>query len=142
MKEKRLLEPQKITAGLVSQTKRERGPETLVTAKPDERIADVLVKMNEAGVTQLPVVADGRSVGSLREHRILSRVLGNRDLLESSVSEVMEESFPVVDVDASLSDVTRQLQASPAVLVEEYGRITGIITRHDVLDVPTASKHS
>jgi cystathionine beta-synthase len=139
MKEKRLLEPQKITAGLVSQTKRERGPETLVTAKPDERIADVLVKMNEAGVTQLPVVADGRSVGSLREHRILSRVLGNRDLLESSVSDVMEESFPVVDVDASLSDVTRQLQASPAVLVEEYGRITGIITRHDVLDAPTTN---
>ena len=142
MKEKRLLEPQKITAGLVSQTKRERGPEMLVTAKPDERIADVLVKMNEAGVTQLPVVADGRAVGSLREHRILSRVLGNRDLLEASVSEVMEESFPVVDVDASLSDVTRQLQSSPAVLVEEYGRITGIITRHDVLDVPTASKRS
>jgi cystathionine beta-synthase len=140
MKEKRLLEPQKITAGLVSQTKRERGPETLVTASPDERIADVLVKMNEAGVTQLPVVEDGRSVGSLREHRILSRVLGNRDLLESSVSEVMEESFPVLDVDASLSDVTRQLQASPAVLVEEYGRITGIITRHDVLDAPTTNQ--
>jgi cystathionine beta-synthase len=142
MKEKRLLEPQKITAGLISETKGERGPDTLVTAAPDERIADVLIKMNEAGVTQLPVVEDGRSVGSLREHRILSKVLGNRDLLEACVSEVMEESFPVVDVDASMSDVTRQLQASPAVLVEEYGRITGIITRHDVLDAPTTSKHN
>ncbi|MBV9209376.1 MAG: pyridoxal-phosphate dependent enzyme [Acidobacteria bacterium] len=139
MKEKRLLEPQKITAGLISETKGERGPEQLVTATPQERIADVLVKMNEAGVTQLPVVEDGRSVGSLREHRILSKVLGNRDLLEKSVSEVMEESFPVVDVDASLSDVTRQLQSNPAVLVEEYGRITGIITRHDVLDAPTTT---
>jgi hypothetical protein len=27
------------------------------------------------------------------------------------------------------------LQSSPAVLVEEYGRIIGIITRHDVLDL-------
>jgi hypothetical protein len=27
------------------------------------------------------------------------------------------------------------LQTSPAVLVEEYGRISGIITRHDVLDL-------
>ncbi|MBV9959435.1 MAG: pyridoxal-phosphate dependent enzyme [Acidobacteria bacterium] len=141
MKEKRLLEPQKITAGLISETKGERGPDTLVTASPDERIADVLIKMNEAGVTQLPVVEDGRSVGSLREHRILSRVLGNRELLEANVSEVMEESFPVVDVDASMSDVTRQLQSSPAVLVEEYGRITGIITRHDVLDAPATNKH-
>ena len=141
MKEKRLLEPQKITAGLISETKGERGPDTLVTAAPDERIADVLIKMNETGVTQLPVVEDGRSVGSLREHRILSKVLGNRELLEARVSEVMEESFPVVDVDASMSDVTRQLQSSPAVLVEEYGRIIGIITRHDVLDAPATSKH-
>jgi cystathionine beta-synthase len=142
MKEKRLLEPQKITAGLISETKEARGPEGLVTATPQERIADVLVKMNEAGVTQLPVVEDGRSVGSLREHRILSKVLGNRDLLEASVSEVMEESFPVLDVDASMSEVTRELQSNPAVLVEEYGRITGIITRHDVLDVPTTSKRN
>jgi predicted transcriptional regulator len=26
------------------------------------------------------------------------------------------------------------LQKSPALLVEEYGRISGIITRHDLLD--------
>jgi predicted transcriptional regulator len=46
----------------------------------------------------------------------------------------MEPSFPIVDVDASSAEVVRKLQESPAVLVEEYGRITGIITRHDVLD--------
>ena len=139
MKEKRLLEPQTINAGLISETKGARGPQTLVSASPRDRIVDVLARMNESGVTQLPVVEDGRSVGSLREHRILSRVLDNRDLLESPVSEVMEVSFPVVDVDASLSEVTRELQSSPAVLVEEYGRISGIITRHDVLDAPTGN---
>jgi predicted transcriptional regulator len=46
----------------------------------------------------------------------------------------MGASFPMLDVDASAAEVTRQLQKSPAVLVEEYGRITGIITRHDMLD--------
>ena len=33
-------------------------------------------------------------------------------------------------------EVTRLLRRHPAVLVEEFGRITGIITRHDMLDVP------
>jgi cystathionine beta-synthase len=134
MKEKRLLEPQKITAGLLSQTKGERSPETLITARPDERVADALAKMSETSLTQIPVLEDGHSVGSLRESRVLSKVLNNRDLLESPVSEVMDASFPIVDVDASLSEVTRELQSSPAVLVEDYGRITGIITRHDVLE--------
>ncbi|PYS99682.1 MAG: hypothetical protein DMF65_09345 [Acidobacteria bacterium] len=56
--------------------------------------------------------------------------------MASPVGEVMESAFPVVDVDASSTEVTRLLRRSPAVLVEEFGRITGIITRHDMLDVP------
>nr|AIA12141.1 Pyridoxal-phosphate dependent enzyme [uncultured bacterium] len=136
MKEKRLIEPQKITAGLLSETKGEAAPKTLIVAAPTERVADTLAKMSEYGLTQIPVLEDGRSVGSLRENRVLSKALGNRDLLEAPVSEVMDASFPIVDVDASLSEIMRELQSSPAVLVEDYGRITGIITRHDVLDTP------
>jgi cystathionine beta-synthase len=136
MKEKQLLEPQKITAGLISGTKGERAPGQLVTATPDERIADLLAKMSELGITQIPVLEDGRSVGSVRENRLLAKVLANRELLESPVSAVMEQGFPIVDVEESAAEVTRKLQEGPAVLVEEYGRITGIITRHDVLDTP------
>src|SRR3989449_11211865 len=98
-------------------------------------VADVLAKMDELGLTQLPVLEEGRPVGSVRESRVLEKVVRNRDLLEGKVSDVMESSFPTVDVDASANEVTRRLQNSPAVLVEEYGRIVGIITRHDVLDM-------
>jgi cystathionine beta-synthase len=134
MKEKRLLEPQKITAGLISETKTEESPATLVFVAPHETVAAALARMNDNGVTQLPVIEEGKSVGSLRENRLLGKILGNRDLIESPVSEVMDPSFPLVDIDASIGDVTRELQSSPAVLVEDYGRITSIITRHDVLD--------
>ena len=135
MKEKRLLEPQKITAGLISGTKKPHAPKTLVWANPDEKVADVLAKMDELGLTQLPVLEEGRPVGSVRESRVLAKVVRDRDLLERKVSEVMEAGFPTVDVDASANEITRRLQNSPAVLVEEYGRIVGIITRHDVLDM-------
>lgn len=135
MKEKRLLEPQKITAGLISGTKGPHAPASLVWVAPADKVADALSKMNELGLTQIPVLEETRPVGSLRENRVLAKVVRNRELLESSVSEVMEASFPTVDVDASANEVTRRLQSSPAVLVEEYGRIVGIITRHDVLDL-------
>lgn len=135
MKEKRLLEPQKITAGLIKGTKGTQAPQSLVWVAPNDKLADALAKMNELGLTQLPVLEDGRPVGSVRENRALSKVVKNRELLEAPVSEVMEASFPTVDVDASSTEVTRRLQTSPAVLVEEYGRIVGIITRHDVLDI-------
>jgi len=135
LKEKRLLEPQRMTAGLISGTKKPQAPKTLVYVKPNDTVAEALEKMDELGLTQIPVLDEGRSVGSLRENRVLAKVVRNRDMLTSPVSEVMESSFPILDVDASSSDVTKKLQTGPAVLVEEYGRIIGIITRHDVLDI-------
>ncbi|MGI9164860.1 MAG: pyridoxal-phosphate dependent enzyme, partial [Pyrinomonadaceae bacterium] len=125
MKEKQLLEPQKISAGLISGTKGNGAPASLVWAAPADKVGDALGKMNELGLTQIPVLEDGKPVGSLRENRVLAKVVRNRELLESPVSEVMEASFPSVDVDASSNEVTRRLQSSPAVLVEEYGRIVG-----------------
>jgi cystathionine beta-synthase len=135
LKEKRLLEPQKITAGLISGTKKPQAPKTLVSVTPADIVAEALEKMDDLGVTQMPVLEEGRAVGSLRENRVLAKVVRNRELLNSPVSEVMEASFPTVDVDVSSSEVARRLQTSAAVLVEEYGRIIGIITRHDVLDL-------
>jgi cystathionine beta-synthase len=137
MKEKLLLEPQKITAGLVCETKGAGSPKKIVFATPTETVAEALAKMNENDLSQMPVIDEGRSVGSLRDSHVLGKLLDNRDLMQSPVSDVMDESFPVVDVDASINDVTKELHESPAVLVEEYKRIIGIITRHDVLEMPT-----
>ena len=91
--------------------------------------------MNETGVTQLPVLEDNRSVGSLRESHILAKLIENRDLLNSSVAEVMDESFPVLEVDSHLGDIRTKLRKHPAVLIEDFKRVTGIITRSDVLDL-------
>jgi cystathionine beta-synthase len=135
LKEKRLLEPQRITAGLITGTKKPQAPKSLVSVGPTDTVGDALAQMDELGLTQIPVLDEGRAVGALRENRVLAKVVRDRELLNTPVSEVMESSFPTVDVDASSNEVTKRLQTSPAVLVEEYGRIIGIITRHDVLDL-------
>jgi cystathionine beta-synthase len=135
MKEKRLLEPQKITAGLMCETKGERAPQKLISVGPDEAVSAALAKMNDLGLTQIPVLEDGESVGSLRESHLLAKVFADRDLLEAPVSKIMDKSFPTVEPDADINVVTRKLRTNQAVLIEEYGRITGIITRHDVLEL-------
>ena len=91
--------------------------------------------MNETGVTQLPVLEDNRSVGSLRESHILAKLIENRDLLNSRVGDVMDESFPVLEMDANFTEIKAKLRKQPAVLIEDFKRITAIITRSDVLDL-------
>jgi cystathionine beta-synthase len=93
--------------------------------------------MNKYGFTQLPVLEEGKSVGSLREGRLMAKLLDNRDLMQSSVAELMEKGFPVVEEDIDVNTAVKYLKNSPAVLVEEYGRIIGIVTRHDILNAQT-----
>ena len=136
MKEKLMLEPQKITAGLINETKNSDSPGELVSVAPDELVKDALAKMKEFGITQLPVLEEHRSVGSLRESHLLVKLLENHDLLESKVGDLMEESFPIIEEDAHVDIIKSKLRKSHAVLIEDFKRITGIITRSDVLDLP------
>jgi cystathionine beta-synthase len=135
MKEKLLLEPQRITASLIVETKNSGAPADLVFVAPMDTVGAALEKMSESGVTQIPVLEEHLSVGSLRESRVLTKLLQNRELLNAPVSDVMDESFPVLEVDTNLAEIKKKLQKSPAILIEDFKRITGIITRSDVLEL-------
>jgi cystathionine beta-synthase len=134
MKEKRMLVPEKMTIGLLNQTKQNENTPHLVSVTPETLVSDALQMMNNYGLSQLPVLEEGKSVGSLREGHMMQKLLKNRELMKAPVTEVMEKSFPVVDEAISIEQAAKYLKDSPAILVEEYGRIVGIVTRFDVLD--------
>src|SRR5436305_463893 len=79
MKEKLLLEPQRITAGLIAETKNSGAPHELIFVSPDETLSAALALMSENGVTQIPVLEDHESVGSLRESHVLAKLLEDRE---------------------------------------------------------------
>src|SRR5437868_4250059 len=135
MKEKLLLEPQRITAGLIAETKNSGSPQQLIFVGPDETLSSALALMSENGVTQMPVLENHLSIGSLRESHVLAKLLENRELLNERVSAVMDKSFPVLEMDTSYAEIKSKLQRHPAVLVEDFKRITAKITRSDVLDL-------
>src|SRR5437879_331488 len=109
MKEKLLLEPQKITAALIAETKNSGSPQQLIFVGPDETLSSALAMMSENGVTQMPVLEDHLSVGSLRESHVLAKLLENRELLSAKVSEVMDKSFPVLEMDSSYTEIKSKL---------------------------------
>jgi predicted transcriptional regulator len=44
----------------------------------------MLAMMERHGISQLPVIEDGHSVGSVREHRVMSQLLEDRSLLDEA----------------------------------------------------------
>jgi cystathionine beta-synthase len=135
MKEKRLLGFERMTLGLLNETKMRGETPRLVAVSPDNLVSEAMQLMNTHGLSQLPVLEEGKSVGSLREGRLMSKILSNRELRHAPVREVMDVPFPVVNESVEVERATKYLKSSPAILIEEYGRIVGIVTRYDVLDI-------
>ena len=134
LKEKRLLATDRLSIGVIADLK-EGTIRKLVSVAPHDSVREAIQAMNESGISQLPVIdSEGKSVGAVRESRLMAKALEDRDILEHPIIDVMEESFPVVDESASTKSVVAQLKTYPAVLIEEFGRIAGIVTRHDVLE--------
>ena len=106
----------------------------LLSAEPGTAIRMALSTMSSHAVSQLPVLENGESVGSVTESALMMRVLEQPDVVDSAVADVMDAPFPIVDATAGLETVTRLLaRENPAVLVRRNGHIDSILTRFDLV---------
>jgi cystathionine beta-synthase len=68
------------------------------------------------------------------EPSLSTRALEDTKLLDATVSDVMDAPFPVVSPDSPVDRATKLLsKVNPAVLIGDGTRVTGILTRSDVL---------
>ncbi len=132
MKENRFLVPERITVRYVLESK--KGVPHLISIDPVTTIRKALDLISEHNISQLPVIERGQSVGSVEESELMSSVLNNPAQFDSPVSSVMNGPFPKVHIDESINQAITQLSKHPAILVEEEGRILGIVTRFDVIE--------
>lgn len=108
----------------------------VVSIQKDEPLSKVVKLMKDHGYSQIPVFDGKISVGSISEKTILRQILAGKDIVQISLlptGEIMEEAFPQVSEDAPITSISSLLQTYSAVLVTKKGKVTGIITKADLL---------
>ena len=99
--------------------------------------------MKETGYSQLPVLIDGRVVGSVQEATLLDKVAKSSNpiaVLSGTVYNVMDNAFRTVQPNTPLPDVIEILSShEPAVLVMKDGLPYGIVTKIDVISFGLSS---
>jgi cystathionine beta-synthase len=133
LREKQLLERERVTLGMVLGFKQRTGVQ-LVTVEPKQTVGEALKLMEVKDISQVPVIENNSTVGSLRDSVLMGMVLDDRSALEKPVSSIMEKSFPVLQEHEAVTNAIPHLKKVSAILVEEYGRIIGLLTRYDVLE--------
>lgn len=133
MRENQLMETESVTAEQLLSGKPERAP-ILVTVEPSHTVRQALNLMSTYGVSQLPVIENGKCVGSLTEGPLMARAVAVPAMLDQRVQDLMEEPFPIVEADFPLEGFSELLsRETPAVLVHRDNQLAGIVTRYDVL---------
>ncbi len=134
MTENGFLEPEH-SLGTVGDLVAERaGGRQLVTVDAGAKVAEAIGFLKLHGISQVPVLRDGRLVGMLFDKRLLERALegGKADV---PVGDLVEASYCTVDAETEitvLAELFRRFKVA-VVLGEDHAPID-IITRIDLID--------
>ena len=120
------------TAGEVLEA---QGHVPVISVSPDD-MADAAVRLlRNHGISQLPVVENGKVVGCIRELTIARLLHQRTDPKQVPVREIMARPMVKVDENVDLDEVYRLLSAgNSGVLVLRNSKIAGIITRIDLIN--------
>jgi cystathionine beta-synthase len=119
----------------LSEIKKARGYQILVYLNPDDKVEKALELIESSGYSNLPVIDNRKSIGVIRENRLLMKLIDKPELKNSQVKDLMDESLQVLDAKTAIEEVREYLKRDYAVLVSEFGRIIDIITRYDLIEL-------
>ena len=113
----------------------------VITADLTDTVRQVVEQFKAHGISQVPVVDEGRLAGILTEADVLQRLFDGRAAPETSVAEVMVRTVSTVNLKASTSDLLRIFERGEvAVVVDENHQIRAILTKMDLIELLAARR--
>jgi predicted transcriptional regulator len=105
----------------------------VIFVKHSDPVKKVIDVMRSHAISQVPVFDRDRQIGSIRESTLFENMDKNLDKMKAK--DIMEKPFPVVDENDDIEIVKPLLEFHPAVLVYKKGKLRGIITKSDLLEI-------
>ncbi len=121
----------------ISAEKEAKAEDIMVTKifklQKDQILKNAIKKMKEYGISQLPVLDGDAVVGMVSEGEIINQVLEGGDPSRMKVSDVMQESPPVVSARTPLHLLMDLLRFSSLIVIADSGKIKGVVTKADII---------
>lgn len=106
----------------------------LVTLYAEELVSHAIDRLRKYSISQIPVMRDGKFVGSLDDSKIYQLLVSNPELQDTPVSGVMGAAFPIVPESTSLEQLSKLINKdNSAVIVEKANGEHHIVTKHDLI---------
>jgi cystathionine beta-synthase len=134
MRENGFLKPERITLKYILDSK-DSELQSLISVDKSSTIRQAIELIKKHGISQLPVMERGKSIGLVTESNLLSSVVDDAANFEKSVATAMEHPLPEIHMNEEVSMALKYfMQKAPAVIIMDHEKPIGIITRFDVLE--------
>lgn len=125
-----LNEANKVPMDLIS----ERLHLPLLSVNTGEPIHNAIAIMRKYDVSQLPVMEEGKFVGSIDDVHLLPALSKDPDARDKSIGNYMQAPYPIVQSSDTIATIAKQIdESNGAVLVDLGQGKYHIITRHDLV---------
>ena len=103
----------------------------IISVTPNENIKKAISLMKKHEISQLPVIQNNTPTGTISESAILNNIIGNKSA--TIVKEIMLDSPPSISIKTPIRIITDLLQSFPLIIINDKGKIVGIITKADLI---------
>lgn len=110
-----------------------KGQQAVYTAHFGQPIAEVIDVMKGKGISQLPVLEDGKVVGIINETDVFDHLFqeGSR---RDPIDKLVETRFALVEPSNRLGMIGQFFKQNKVVIVMDKDRLAGIVTKIDFID--------
>lgn len=131
MRDRGFLDEKIMTAGDIVA---KHGDTPLVTLFGEELVSHAIERMRKYSISQIPVMTDGKFVGSLDDSKVYQSLVERPELRDTPVSAIMQAPFPIVTAETTIEALSKLInKETSAVLVEISEGRYHIVTRHDLI---------
>ncbi|MGN6107670.1 MAG: cystathionine beta-synthase, partial [Kofleriaceae bacterium] len=128
--------------GTVGDVVRALGRREVIALDLNDKLGRATELFKEHGISQMPVLDDGKLAGILTESDLLHHLVSGRGTKDTIVAEVMERKVSTVGLSASSGELPRIFERGEvAIVVDDHRAVLGIVTKMDLIEMLAARKN-
>ena len=117
------------------------GQREVISVAADAKVGEATTLFKDRGISQVPVLDQGRLAGILTESDMLHALVSGRVNNDTIVAEVMVRKVSTVGMHASSSELPAIFERGEvALVVDNDRRVLGLLTKMDLIEMLAARR--
>jgi glucose-6-phosphate 1-epimerase len=106
----------------------------IVAAAPTDRVREIIERLKIHDISQMPVLSDGKLIGMITESTLLTHLAAPGHNVEDAIAPMINRQVTTVSPSLPAGSLLNLFGARQAVVVVDGDRVSGILTKLDLIE--------